>query len=338
MSKRFSPRDWPSFLFSGDASERLKIFIAPLVIMTGALMAGYYLFLRGRNMIMEQLVASGSGMDEETFRELSRSIFSPVVFLLVMLACIALTSYLLYVWNRHNIDMLKRIDKERSGLLQLTFHQLGEPITIMQWSLETLSDNLSIEQLEHLVPEHITTMNEGLRRLNGIIDTLQFAEKIDIGSIEFKNAELELAPALKEVAAKYKTILEASQQVLTVDCDPSVRLVADRELLKVVLSELIGNAIAYSTKNCTVEVRAHPEKKVIRIDIRDHGCGIPAADIPRLFEKYMRGGNAHLHKPDGNGLGLYICKGIVAGMHGDIAVDSVENQGTTVSITLPVNS
>lgn len=278
----------------------------------------------------------GIDMDAAQFFRLSRSVISPSIFLLVILSGFIVAGYLLYMWNAHNIESLKKIDKERSGLLQLTFHQLGEPITIMQWSLETLSDNLTIEQLEKLVPEHITTMNEGLRRLNGIIDTLQFAEKIDLGSIEFKIAPTDVSSLLKDVSQKYKTILEASRQQLSIQCDEGIKVLADREYLRVLLSEVIGNAIAYSSKNCTVEVRVHPIHRTIHIDIQDHGCGIPTADMPRLFEKYMRGANARLHKPDGNGLGLYICKGIVDGMGGTITIESIEDVGTKVSITLPM--
>ncbi len=278
----------------------------------------------------------GIDMDAGNFFRLSRSVISPSILLLVILSGFLVAGYLLYMWNLHNVKALKQIDKERSGLLQLTFHQLGEPITIMQWSLETLSDNLTLQQLEHVVPEHITTMNEGLRRLNGIIDTLQFAEKIDLGSIEFKIEPTDVSSLLKDVALKYKTILEASQQQLSIQCDEYIRVLADREYLRVLLSEVIGNAIAYSSKACTVDVRVHPIHRTIHIDIQDHGCGIPTDDMPRLFEKYMRGKNARLHKPDGNGLGLYICKGIVDGMGGSIIVESIEDVGTKVSITLPM--
>ncbi len=278
----------------------------------------------------------GIDMDAGNFFRLSRSVISPFILLLVILSGFIVAGYLLYMWNAHNVEALKKIDKERSGLLQLTFHQLGEPITIMQWSLETLSDNLTLQQLEHVVPEHIATMNEGLRRLNGIIDTLQFAEKIDLRSIEFNIAPTDLPSVLKDVSLKYKTILEASQQQLSIRCDEGVKVLADREYLRVLLSEVIGNAIAYSTKACTVDVRVHPVHRIIHIDIQDHGCGIPTADMPRLFEKYMRGKNAHLRKPDGNGLGLYICKGIADGMNGTIAVESIEDVGTKVSITLPM--
>lgn len=278
----------------------------------------------------------GIDMDARQFAYLSQSAFSPFILIIVVLAGLSLAGYILYMWNRYRVSMLKRIDKERSGLLQLTFHQLGEPITIMQWSLETLSDNLSLQQLEKVVPEHITTMNEGLRRLNGIIDVLQFAEKIDLGSIQFNPQKIELAPVLGEVAEKYKLILSASVQTLDIQCDPGITLFADKDLLKVVLSEIIGNAIAYSTKNCMVDVRVHPEHRTVHIEITDQGCGIPKEDMNRLFEKYMRGSNARLRKPDGNGLGLYICKGIVEGMDGSIEVDSVQDQGTTVTVVLPM--
>ncbi len=279
----------------------------------------------------------GIDMDAAVFARLSRSAVSPAILLLFILSGLAMAGYLLYLHNRHQVQALERIDKERSGLLQLTFHQLGEPITIMQWSLETLSDILTIEQLEKLVPEHITTMNEGMRRLNGIIDTLQFAEQIDLGSITFKKETIELETILKEVAHKYETILNASRQTLSITCDTGITPLADREYLKVVLSEVIGNAIAYSSKNCSIDVRVHPERRIVHIDVEDHGCGIPKNDQMKIFEKYMRGSNARLHKPDGNGLGLYICKGIVDGMGGEIDIESVEDIGTKVTITLPLD-
>ena len=77
------------------------------------------------------------------------------------------------------------------------------------------------------------------------------------------------------------------------------------------LRQLIVNAIEYSDDSAVITIRAIARRHDVLVSVEDHGCGIPKDEMDHLFEKYHRASNAHLKKPDGNGLGLYIVKGII---------------------------
>lgn len=283
----------------------------------------------------EVVAVLGIDMDAAEFRSLARGALSPfAALLIVMLAGLLAAGVALLIESRL-LQSASRVNAERSGLLQLTFHQLGEPITILQWGIETLEDAKDdAASLQKILPENLVDMREGVRRLGSIIDTLQEAEKVELGIFENKPVEQSIKRTLEEVVSIVSPPTREGVGRVAIDADDGMR-VFDPHLLKVVLRRLIENALEYSREHSTVRVRVATQGKWLRIDVMDDGCGIPAADIPHMFEKYRRASNAAAMKPDGNGLGLYIAKGIVEIMGGAISVHSQENVGTTFTILLP---
>ena len=277
----------------------------------------------------------GIDMDAAEFRAHTRSVLSPfAVMLILMLTCLLAAGVALLVESRQ-LRIFARMASERSGLLRLTFHQLGEPITILQWGIETLGDAKDDPaELQKILPENLNDMREGVRRLGSIIDTLQEAEKVELNAFENRPVEQSVRGILDDIvrlAAPSATDGAPRVQVEATDAT----LVFDSHLLAIVLRRLIENAIEYSAPATTVRVVAKQEGKWLRIDVIDSGCGIPAQDLTHLFVKYSRASNARTMKPDGNGLGLYIAKGIVELMGGVIRLSSVEGAGTTVTIRIP---
>jgi signal transduction histidine kinase len=110
----------------------------------------------------------------------------------------------------------------------------------------------------------------------------------------------------------------------------------DRKLIAGVVRELIDNAMTYSPPGARVAVRVRRRMGHMQVDVEDTGCGIPPSDLAHIFTKFTRGANATKFKPIGNGLGLYIAKGIVERAGGRMTVHSQEGKGTRVSFTLPV--
>ena len=143
-------------------------------------------------------------------------------------------------------------------------------------------------------------------------------------------------PAAAEGALKAQATVERRKQTLELVVPKSkVVVMVEKKLLSGVIMELIENASAYSPANSTITVRVAGKEGYVDIEVRDQGYGIPAKDLPKIFGKFVRGSNANTYRPDGNGLGLYIAKGIVTGAGGKIWVKSQEGKGTSVYVRLP---
>jgi signal transduction histidine kinase len=106
--------------------------------------------------------------------------------------------------------------------------------------------------------------------------------------------------------------------------------------LKQLLRNLVGNAIKYSPKGGTITLAAKVEKKNIQVDVQDTGFGIPAADLPFIFDRFYRVRNGKASEIEGNGLGLAIVKSIVEHHCGQISVESEVDKGTCFTFTLPL--
>jgi signal transduction histidine kinase len=279
----------------------------------------------------------GVDMDAAEFRALTRSILSPIALLLILALTFALAVGVALLIESRQLSALARINAERSGLLQLTFHQLGEPITILQWGIETLEDSKDdVGALQNALPENLADMREGVRRLGSIIDTLQEAEKVELKAFENVPVEQPVKAFLENAIPVVAPAVSGMADRVVVEAEDAT-FAFDPHLLTIVLRRLVENALEFSPAESSVRVRAHAEGKWLRIEVVDTGCGIPKQDLPHLFEKYRRASNATLMKPDGNGLGLYIVRGILEIMGGDIAVDTMEGKGTTVTVRVPAH-
>lgn len=272
----------------------------------------------------------------DDFLAASQKVYSPLLLMTMMMAGVLTAVIVAFMMIRRNKAYFHKISQERSGLLRLTFHQLGEPLTIMKWSLETLRDDTDNPKLKRIVEEHVACMDEGLGRLNSIIDTLQLAEKVDLNTIEYSPVKCSVKELLDNALAEWESTLKKRKQTVEITAKEGMTIQADKTLLTLVLRQLLVNAIEYSPEKTPIAIRVVNRRKDVLIAIEDRGCGIPEADMQHLFVKYHRASNAHLKKPDGNGLGLYIAKGIIEKAGGKISVQSTEGKGTTVSFTLPL--
>jgi signal transduction histidine kinase len=320
-------------MLQGEAFEHPVADPAITVDQWGTLISGYAPILRKDGSVSAVL---GVDMYADEFFRQSRRIFTPEAMGMVFLTALAAAGTIIASWERRRVSMLKRINNERSGLLRLTFHQLGEPLTIMKWSLETLRDETENPELKKLVDEHVVCMDEGLGRLNSIIDTLQLAEKVDLNTLEYLPVPSSLRALIDNAVNEWDSSLRAHGVKIDIQMKEDIDLPLDKTLLSLVLRQLLVNAIEYSDDKSVITVAVTPGRTSVEVAISDTGCGIPAKDMEHLFEKYRRASNAHLKKPDGNGLGLYIAKGIVEKAGGHIWVESEQGKGTTVRFILPL--
>ncbi len=278
----------------------------------------------------------GLDLQADTYIQESQSIVSPAILLLVALAASFVAALLAVSINRRRYELLERVENERTGLLQLTYHQLGTPLTVFRWSLEALKDQRGKPGFEEAVNEHIADVEDGITRMSGIVDMLREADRVHAGTIAYQPELTSLDEVVQAVAAEFKSRSERQKIALVLKLHDGKKMNLDRQLISGVLRELLGNAFDYSPSNTTITVTTAVTDKQAQVDIADEGIGIPRPDMPRIFNEFARGGNAWNYNTGGAGLGLYIAKGVVDQAGGEIWVKSMEGKGSTFSFTLPV--
>lgn len=275
----------------------------------------------------------GIDVDIGHFQELSGRIFSVAAYLLTLLVGVVLSLFAAFILRRRRLEALKQLEVDRTALLDLATHQLGVPLATFRWWLEILREKKTAS------PDDVEALDQlqgGIDRMDHVIRSLQEAAHLQSGSVAYKAERTESEAFVRSITDIARHAFALKNQTIVLECGPALPAVRiDQKLIGGVLSELLENARGYSPENAVVTVRLSREHAMLRIDVEDYGCGIPADDLPRIFEKFTRAKNAHLTKPAGNGLGLYICKSIVEKSGGSIRLESKEGEGTTVTVLLP---
>lgn len=298
----------------------------------GALISGYAPVRNGRG---ETVAVLGIDMNAGEFLDITRSVFSPVALVLVLIAGSMLAFFSFSVIQRRRFEALRQVDVERAALLDLAAHQLGMPLATFRWWLEILRDRDADASDEDR--EALDQLQLGVDRMDHIVRSLQDAANLQAGSMKYMAEAVDPVAFATEVAESMRAAFALKKQTVEIEAHgpvPSVSI--DRKLISGVLNELLENARGYSPVGSVVTVRVSRAGSMARIEVIDRGCGIPAEELPRIFQKFTRGKKAYVNKPVGNGLGLYICKGIVERGGGALSLRSAEGKGTTVILDLPL--
>ncbi len=278
----------------------------------------------------------GIDMNAAEYLRLSNSIFSPVVFLLLCVMSTLFAGYVLVFMRNRRMEALERMDRERSGVLLLTSHQLGTPLTIFQWSLESIRENVAKGGDPADIGKDLESMETGCGKLKDILGNLRTASRAESGNFPYKPESGYLRNLIVGVVHDLGAQLRHKNQTVTMDLDGNLHLAFDRQLIGDVVRELILNASTFSPGKSVITVTAKQARGMARVEVTDTGTGISKKDMPRLFQKFMRGDNAHLAQPDGNGMGLFIAQRVIEKAGGKIWAESEPGQGTCVTFTLPL--
>ncbi|MCB9419522.1 MAG: response regulator [Ardenticatenaceae bacterium] len=231
----------------------------------------------------------------------------------------------------------ERLSEFKSQFTTLVAHELRSPIGGAQSLLRTMNRGL-VGELNEKQRDILGRVEARLDMLLTLVnDLLELASSKTMAPDEPRHS-LSLRTALQAVVDRFA--VEAAQKQITLTCGDvpeSLTVQATESGLDRVFSNLISNAIKYTPVGGRVGVVTAVQSPRIRITITDTGIGIPAADLPHIWDEFYRAQNAKQSGILGTGLGLSIVRQLIESFGGSITVDSVEGKGTTFTLNLPVH-
>jgi signal transduction histidine kinase len=227
----------------------------------------------------------------------------------------------------------------REQFLSIASHELRTPLTALLGNAEMLIQRAT---RDGILPERemrsVRVLHEQSMRLNRMISALLDISRLDQGTLSVEQEPVDLCALVGRVVEE----VQPGLTLQTVECviPPGLRLtIAGDELrLEQVLHNLINNALKYSAARGITRVQVEQRGGMAAVVVSDQGIGIPAADIPHLFERFYRASNANRQSISGMGIGLSIVKEIVSLHGGSITVESTLGEGSTFTVCLPLQS
>jgi two-component system OmpR family sensor kinase/two-component system sensor histidine kinase BaeS len=232
------------------------------------------------------------------------------------------------------IAELERSDQQRRNLTADVAHELRTPLHIIQGNLEGVLDGVY-----EPTTDHICATLEETRLLTRLVEDLRTLSLAEAGQLVLVQEQVDVAELLADVGTSFSGQAEAAGIDLRVEIEgePSdLTIIGDAGRLDQVLGNLMANAVRYTHSGGSITLRAEPLDDSVRIILRDTGEGIPAEDVPYVFDRFWRGDRSRSHAGGaGSGLGLAIARQLVQAHGGRIEVESAVGQGTTFTIELP---
>ena len=234
-------------------------------------------------------------------------------------------------------DRAEQADRAKTAFLSTISHELRTPLNSIigftEIVLRELSGPLNDEQRRQL-----TIVQDSSRLLLDLINEILDLSRIEAGRMQFSHEPFDLAEVLQRQVDSLASQADAKGLELHCRLGPDVReMVSDPKRVTQIVANLLANAIKF-TEQGGIEVVAERAGDRVRIDVRDSGPGIAAADMPHLFKPFVQVGQAQRQHREGTGLGLAISRHLARALGGDIEVASELGRGTTFTIRLPLDA
>src|SRR5690625_656816 len=235
----------------------------------------------------------------------------------------------------HDITNLKRLEKMRSDFVANVSHELKTPVTSVKGFSETLlGGEVNDEATAKSFLEVIYNESE---RLDRLIRELLHLSRIENKVTPLNLSNVELVTLIHSITKTLsKSISEKSLELTLPPSTEKVNIEGDSDRLNQILLNLVANSINYTGEGGRIDISMEVTEYDVHIYISDTGIGIPEESVPRVFERFYRVDKARSRNSGGTGLGLAIVKHLVDSHHGDIKVDSIEGEGTTFTVTFPI--
>ncbi len=239
-------------------------------------------------------------------------------------------------FNRMTVE-LQRAEQQRRNMAADIAHELRNPLHIIQGNLEGILDGVY-----EPTPENVSVILDETRLLNRLVSDLQTLSLAEAGQLPLHPVHFLALDLLSDVVTSFSG--QAAEQGVDLSVDVAgagdidqLEIYADPDRLDQVLSNLVANALHYTSQGGRITLSAAPGSGYVRLSVQDTGAGIPAEDLPYVFDRFWRGDRSRTRSGGtGSGLGLAIARQLVQAHGGVIQVTSQPSQGARFTIEIPV--
>jgi signal transduction histidine kinase len=239
------------------------------------------------------------------------------------------------IMTHRNISREMALARLKSDFVSNVSHELRTPLSLIRLYAETLE--MGRLKSADKYQEYYSIIRKESERLTALINNILDFSRIEAGRKEYDFRQTDMRELVRNTLESYRYQIEQSgfafEEKIAEDVPP---LSVDREAMARSLLNLVNNALKYSQDQKYIGVNLFRDNGSVKLEVVDHGIGIPQAEQQKIFDKFYRVGDPLVHNTKGSGLGLSLVRHIVQAHGGEVQVDSVPGRGSKFTINLPV--
>ncbi|WP_205411349.1 sensor histidine kinase [Mucilaginibacter pineti] len=232
-----------------------------------------------------------------------------------------------------DISEQKRDEQRKNDFIGMASHELKTPLTSLTALVQVLQQKLRVND-DPFVPQALNKAHLQTKKMSSLINGFLNVSRLESGKLEIVKQDFDLTELAKEQLEEIR--LTVSSHTFVFEPDHAVTVLADREKIGSVISNLLTNAVKYSPKGKVIKISCTMRDGQVLFSVQDEGMGIRAQDLPRIFDRYYRVGSEHTRHISGFGVGLYLSAEIIQRHAGRIWAESEKSVGSTFIFILPV--
>ncbi|MDB5078538.1 MAG: hypothetical protein JWP00_462, partial [Chloroflexi bacterium] len=233
------------------------------------------------------------------------------------------------------LEKEKELGEMKNRLITTASHEFRTPLSSIISSTELL-EHYSHRWSEEKKREILNRISQSANKLTGLIEDILIYNRSEEGKLEPKRARLNLSEFCNDLVNTFQISASDSKTVRLVEIGVKQETYLDEKLLSYTLTNLLSNGVKYSLPGGLVTLELEWKAGEVIFRVKDNGIGIPLKDQTSLFKPFQRASNVSMI--NGTGFGLAIVKHSVLAMSGRVQLESIENQGTAITVTLPLES